>query len=63
VGLSDEDLMKLLGKPGVHPEGRFFPDTYTYSKGSTDVALLQRAMRAMDKRWPPPGPRAPPTCR
>lgn len=50
AGLSDEDLMARLGRPGVHPEGRFFPDTYTYSKGSSDVALLQRAMRAMDKK-------------
>ena len=50
AGLSDEDVMARLGRPGVHPEGRFFPDTYTYSKGSTDVALLQRAMRAMDKK-------------
>ncbi|MGF6346536.1 endolytic transglycosylase MltG [Variovorax sp. W2I14] len=50
VGLSDDALMAKLGKPGVHPEGRFFPDTYTYSKGSTDIALLQRAMRAMDKK-------------
>ena len=50
VGLTDEALMAQLGKPSLHPEGRFFPDTYTYSKGSTDVAVLQRAMRAMDKR-------------
>ena len=50
MGLTDDALMAKLGKPGVHPEGRFFPDTYTYSKGSTDVALLQRAMRAMDKK-------------
>jgi UPF0755 protein len=49
-GLSDEDLMKALGRPGQHPEGRFFPDTYAYAKGSSDVALLKRAMRAMDKR-------------
>jgi UPF0755 protein len=50
VGQSDAALMAQLGRPGVHPEGRFFPDTYTYSKGSTDTALLQRAMRAMDKK-------------
>ena len=50
VGLPDDALMAKLGRPGVHPEGRFFPDTYTYSKGSTDIALLQRAMRAMDKK-------------
>jgi UPF0755 protein len=48
--LSADDLMNRLGRPGVHPEGRFFPDTYTYSKGSSDVKVLQRAMRAMDKR-------------
>ena len=47
--LNDADLMKMLGRPGVFPEGRFFPDTYTYSKGSSDVKVLQRAMRAMDK--------------
>jgi UPF0755 protein len=50
VGESDAALMTRLGRPGVHPEGRFFPDTYTYSKGSTDFAVLQRAMRAMDRK-------------
>ncbi|MES2530227.1 MAG: endolytic transglycosylase MltG [Pseudomonadota bacterium] len=50
VGDSDDALMARLGRAGLPPEGRFFPDTYTYSKGSTDVALLQRAMRAMDKK-------------
>lgn len=50
ANLPDADLMKLLGRPGVHPEGRFFPDTYTYSKGSSDLKVLQRALRAMDKR-------------
>jgi UPF0755 protein len=34
----------------VPAEGRFFPDTYTYSKGTSDVKVLQRALRAMDKR-------------
>jgi UPF0755 protein len=48
--LTDEALMQQLGRPGVHPEGRFFPDTYTYAKGSSDAAVLRRAMRAMDKR-------------
>ena len=49
-GLSPEVLMATIGKPGVHPEGRFFPDTYTYAKGSSDLAVLKRASRAMDKR-------------
>jgi UPF0755 protein len=48
--LAEADLMKLLGREGVAAEGRFFPDTYTYSKGSSDIKVLQRALRAMDKR-------------
>lgn len=50
LNLTPEAIMEKLGKPGVHPEGRFFPDTYTYAKGSTDLAVLKRAARAMDKR-------------
>jgi UPF0755 protein len=61
--LSDSAIMAQLGKPGVHPEGRFFPDTYTYSKGSGDLAVLQRAMRAMDKKlgaaWAQRAPQSP----
>jgi UPF0755 protein len=49
-GLSDADVMKLLGREGVAPEGRFFPDTYAYAKGTSDVKVLQRALRAMDRR-------------
>lgn len=50
AGLDDAAVMALLGRAGQHPEGRFFPDTYAYSRGSTESHLLQRAMRAMDKR-------------
>lgn len=48
--LSDAELMKSLGREGVAPEGRFFPDTYTFSKGSSDIEVLRRAMHAMDRR-------------
>lgn len=50
AALTDEALMAALGKPGQAPEGRFFPDTYTYAKGSSDLAVLRRAMHAMDRR-------------
>jgi UPF0755 protein len=60
--LTDEAIMNLLGRAGQHPEGRFFPDTYTYAKGSSDIAVLRRALRAMDKRlaaaWEQRSPRA-----
>ena len=48
--LSDAALMARLGRPGVAPEGRFYPDTYSYAKGTSDLAMLQRAMKAMDKQ-------------
>ena len=50
AGLSPAQIMERLGRSGVHPEGRFFPDTYTYAKGASDLAILHRAARAMDKR-------------
>ena len=48
--LSDAEIMAQLGRPGTHPEGRFYPDTYTYAKGSTDLAVMQRALKAMDRQ-------------
>jgi UPF0755 protein len=48
--MTDAELMAAIGAPGVLPEGRFEPDTYTYSKGSSDLAVLRRAYRAMDRR-------------
>ncbi|WP_348523073.1 endolytic transglycosylase MltG [Delftia sp. PS-11] len=50
AALDDAALMQALGRPGLPPEGRFFPDTYTYAKGSSDLALLRRALHAMDRR-------------
>ena len=50
AAMSDSDVMTAIGAPGISPEGRFHPDTYAYSKGSTDVALLKRAYRAMAER-------------
>jgi UPF0755 protein len=61
--LSASELMAQLGRPGVPAEGHFFPDTYTYSKGSSDLAVLKRAMQAMDKRlaaaWAQRDPKSP----
>ncbi|MCF6282307.1 MAG: endolytic transglycosylase MltG [Candidatus Polarisedimenticolaceae bacterium] len=49
-GLSDEVIMRQLGFPDQHPEGRFFPDTYHFPKGTTDLAFLKRAYSAMSRR-------------
>lgn len=50
AALTDAALMARLGRTGIAAEGRFFPDTYTYSKGSPDTAVLARALHAMDGR-------------
>jgi UPF0755 protein len=49
AALSDAEIMSALGASGVSPEGRFQPDTYLYSKGSSDLAVLKRAYRAMQR--------------
>ena len=49
--LADVDpqtIMERLDKPGEHPEGRFFPDTYYYTRGMSDVQILKRAYQAME---------------
>ena len=50
AALSDAEVMTAMGAPGLSPEGRFHPDTYLYSKGSSDLAVLKRAYRAMERR-------------
>lgn len=47
-GLSDDEIMVRLGQAGLHPEGRFFPDTYRFTRGVTDVELLQRAFSRLE---------------
>jgi len=42
--------MAKLGAPGVLPEGMFFPDTYVFAKGASDLAVLARARGAMKKQ-------------
>jgi UPF0755 protein len=49
VSLSDEEIMSHLGKKGIAPEGRFYPDTYNFGKGSSDLDVLRRAAKSMDK--------------
>ncbi|MBI3347698.1 MAG: endolytic transglycosylase MltG [Burkholderiales bacterium] len=50
AGMSDADIMVAMGEPGVAPEGRFFPDTYAYSRGVSDLTVLKRAHAAMQHR-------------
>jgi len=49
-GLSDTEILRRLGVPEGHPEGLFYPDTYLFSKGTSDLTLLLRAYHLMQKR-------------
>lgn len=44
-----EEIMARLGYPGELPEGRFLPDTYYFPRGTTDVQILCRALRSMER--------------
>jgi UPF0755 protein len=48
--MSEAQIMEAIGAPGIPAEGRFHPDTYAYDKGSSDLAVLRRAYRAMEQR-------------
>jgi UPF0755 protein len=49
TGLEDTQILARLQAPEPHPEGLFFPDTYLVGKGSSDLAVLRRAYRAMQR--------------
>jgi UPF0755 protein len=49
-GLADAVVLQRLGTSESHPEGLFFPDTYRFARGTSDVDLLRTAQRAMAKR-------------
>jgi UPF0755 protein len=53
--LDDAALMKAIGHPGLHPEGRFLPETYVYTRGDGELSLLRRAFdgmsHALDQAW------------
>ena len=47
--MSDAELMEALGHAGQHPEGRFLPETYVYTRSESDLDVLKRAYAAMEK--------------
>jgi len=49
-------VMAAIGYAGYFAEGRLFPDTYRFPRGTTDVEFLRRAFRttedALAEEWP-----------
>ena len=62
-GLDQTQLMARLPAAEASPEGLFFPDTYLFSRGAPDIAVLRRAYRAMQRHlaaeWETRDPRTP----
>ncbi|HET7669102.1 MAG TPA: endolytic transglycosylase MltG [Burkholderiales bacterium] len=48
-GLSDADVLARIQATEQHPEGLFFPDTYLFARGSSDLHVLRRAYRSMQR--------------
>ena len=46
-GMTEAQIMRRLGRPGVSAEGQFFPDTYSYVRGNEDLQVLLMAMQRM----------------
>jgi UPF0755 protein len=49
ASLDHAAIMAHLGYPDVHPEGRFYPDTYVFGGGMDDAALLKLAYTKMER--------------
>lgn len=49
ASLSNGELARRLDLPVSHPEGMFFPDTYRFQRGTTDLALLRQAADRLEE--------------
>ena len=49
-GLADHEILQRLKVKEPSPEGLFFPDTYHFASGSSDLRVLRRAYGLMQSR-------------
>ncbi|KAF0203011.1 MAG: hypothetical protein FD173_1866 [Gallionellaceae bacterium] len=50
LSMTDADILKHIGASEKDAEGLFFPDTYNFSSGSSDLAVLKRAYQLMQRK-------------
>lgn len=48
--MSEVEILSLMGSQYRSAEGLFFPDTYYFDRGTTDVVLLKRSYEAMQAK-------------
>lgn len=49
LALSEAEILQRIGAEEKAAEGLFFPDTYNFSSGSSDIAVLKRAYQLMQR--------------
>jgi UPF0755 protein len=49
ANLTDAEILQRIGATENHPEGLFFPDTYYFASGSSDLVIFKRAYLTMQK--------------
>lgn len=49
AGMSDQEIMQAMGFPELHPEGQFYPDTYQYRAGDSDLTLYKKSFNLMQE--------------
>lgn len=47
TSLTDAEILKRIGATETFAEGLFFPDTYNYAKGVSDLVVLKRSYQRM----------------
>ncbi len=50
IGMSDAEVMRLVGQGEKHPEGLFFPDTFYFDRNTQDTVLLKRSYQIMQAK-------------
>lgn len=50
IDWSDRQIMEALGHSGLHPEGQFYPDTYQYRLGDSDLSVYKKSFRLMQNK-------------
>lgn len=49
AALPEDEILKRIGATEKQAEGLFFPDTYNFATGSSDLSVLKRAYQLMQK--------------
>lgn len=49
AALPEDEILKRIGANETQAEGLFFPDTYNFASGSSDLSVLKRAYQLMQR--------------